>query len=126
MPWSSDAPNAGFSKAEPWLPIPDEHVRRAVSEQNGDAGSVLSVARALIELRRSSAALRIGAFRPMTLTPPLLGFDRIGGPNNIRCLFNLGKTESKTPIAGRVLFSCGDVDQSKGSLGPLAACILEI
>jgi alpha-glucosidase len=126
MPWSSDAPNAGFSKVEPWLPIPDDHVRRAVSGQNGDAASVLSVARALIELRRSSTALRIGSFRPMTLTPPLLGFERSSSQGNIRCLFNLGKTEGKTPIEGRVLFSCGDVDQASGSLGPLAACILEI
>ena len=37
MPWTQGAPYAGFSTAEPWLPIPEEHAQRAVSVQNGQA-----------------------------------------------------------------------------------------
>jgi alpha-glucosidase len=127
MPWDADAPHAGFSTVEPWLPIPEEHVRRAVSEQNGDADSVLSVARELIELRQSSPALRNGAFRPLELGPPLLGFERMRDKSVIRCFFNLGKDamDCGALLEGRVLFSSGAVDQQSGRLGPLAACILE-
>ncbi|HWC62896.1 MAG TPA: DUF3459 domain-containing protein, partial [Rhizomicrobium sp.] len=120
-------PHAGFSAVEPWLPIPEDHVRRAVSGQNGDADSVLTVARELMELRRSSPLLRYGAFRSLELEPPLLGFDRVRDDGLIRCIFNLGKAavSCDAPREGRILFSTGAVDQQAGRLGPLAACILE-
>ena len=89
MPWSSAAPHAGFSSVEPWLPIPDDHLACAVSEQNGVAGSVLTIAREVMELRRSSSALRTGSFQPLDLPAPLLGFDRVSGPDRLRCVFNL-------------------------------------
>ena len=128
MPWSSELPNAGFSRCEPWLPIPPEHLSRAVSCQNDDADSVLSVTRELIELRRSNSALRCGTFRPLSLPPPLLGFERQDGKNRVQCFFNLGKTQTSlgTLGAGKVLFGCGSVDQNARQLGPLAACILSI
>jgi alpha-glucosidase len=127
MPWEKDALHAGFSSGEPWLPIPAEHVERAVSEQNGDADSVLTLARELIELRRSSPALRYGSFRPLELQPPLLGFERVRDKASVRCLFNLGKAavDCGALSGGRVLFSTGAVDQGAGRLGPLAACIFE-
>ena len=128
MPWSASLPHAGFSTAEPWLPIPDEHVSLAVSRQNADAASVLSIARELIELRRSSPALRSGSFSPMDMPPPLLGFDRAFAGGHIRCLFNLGRNALACAALGEgeTLFSCGPVDRDSRQLGPLAACILEI
>jgi alpha-glucosidase len=128
MPWSESLPHAGFSTAKPWLPIPDAHLHRAVALQNGDAGSVLSVARELTELRRSNSALRLGTFRPLDLPAPLLGFERQDGQTGARCVFNLGTgpvdcTELET---GAVLFSCGAVDRAAGTLGGRSACILEI
>ncbi len=127
MPWDANGPHAGFSTVEPWLPIPEDHVQRAVSGQNGDADSVLTVARELMELRRSSPVLRYGAFRSLELEPPLLGFDRVRDDGLIRCIFNLGKAavSCDAPREGRILFSTGAVDQQAGRLGPLAACILE-
>ncbi|HTC83899.1 MAG TPA: alpha-amylase family glycosyl hydrolase, partial [Rhizomicrobium sp.] len=62
MPWSAGLPHAGFSNVEPWLPIPEEHIARAVSKQNADSGSVLMVARELIALRRANSALKAGTF----------------------------------------------------------------
>ena len=126
MPWNEKAPHAGFSPVKPWLPIPEEHVERAVSVQNAEADSVLMRARELIELRRSNAALRIGSFRPLSLSPPLLGFERQLGRMRVRCLFNLSAQASAcdAKLDGECLFSCGNVDRSAGMLGPWAACIL--
>src|SRR5690606_1905771 len=36
MPWRRDAPHAGFSTAEPWLPVPDAHRALAVDLQAAD------------------------------------------------------------------------------------------
>jgi alpha-glucosidase len=128
MPWASNEIHAGFSTGEPWLPIPSDHIARAVSEQNGDAGSVLEAARELIELRRSSPSLRTGGFEPLELTPPLLGFERTGEAGRLRCLFNLGNEICTCAglDSGRVLLAHGDVDQERQRLGGLAACVLEL
>lgn len=129
MPWENKSPYAGFSTAEPWLPIPPDHIASAVSEQDGQADSVLTIARELIALRRSSPILRGGAFQPVELPPPLLAFDRVGETGGrLRCIFNLtDKVQDCALLAsGALLFASGSVDQGAKSLGSLAACILEM
>jgi alpha-glucosidase len=126
MPWVENAPHTGFSVAKPWLPIPEEHARRAVSVQNNKADSVLMRTRELLELRRSNSALRTGRFEPLALPPPLLGFERVSSRTRVRCLFNLGSqvVSSDAFVDGECLFSCGDINHSAGVLGPWAACIM--
>jgi len=128
MPWSSAAPYAGFSDVEPWLPIPQDHIACAVSEQNGEADSVLAITREVVELRRSSAALRSGSFRQLDLPPPLLGFDRVSGSDRLRCLFNLDSAprDCAELTSAQAVFVHGVVDQGKRQMGGLAACILEM
>ncbi len=128
MPWREDAPNAGFSTGKPWLPIPAEHAARAVSVQDGQAESVLMCARGLIELRRSTPALKTGSFRPLSLPAPLLGFDRQEGQSQVRCLFNLGSGSIRTDafVKGECLFRCGDVDHAGQVMGPWSSCITEM
>jgi len=126
MPWAENAPHAGFSIAKPWLPIPGDHAKRAVSMQNNEADSVLMRTRELLELRRSNSALRTGCFEPLALPPPLLGFERVSNEMRVRCLFNLGsqRVSSDAFVDGECLFSCGDVNHSTGVLGPWASCIM--
>jgi alpha-glucosidase len=126
MPWAENAPHAGFSIAKPWLPIPGDHAKRAVSMQNNEADSILMRTRELLELRRSNSALRTGRFEPLALPPPLLGFERVSTEMRVRCLFNLGsqRVSSDAFVDGECLFSCGDVNHSTGALGPWASCIM--
>jgi alpha-glucosidase len=128
MPWTAESPHAGFSSAEPWLPIPPDHVAKAVANQDGDAESVLTLTRELIALRRSSPALRLGAFEPLKLPSPILGFDRVSGQDRLRCLFNLGPDTKDCALlaSGELLFSIGAVDMGRKTLGSLAGCILEV
>jgi alpha-glucosidase len=127
MPWTADAPHAGFSSAEPWLPIPSDHVAKSVAGQDGEADSVLTIARELIELRRSSPILRLGRFEPLNLPAPLLGFDRVTAQGRLRCLFNLGQDTKDCALlaSGTLLFGAGQVDMDSKKLGGLAGCILE-
>lgn len=125
MPWVDKAPNAGFSVAKPWLPVPEEHARRAVSVQNREADSVLMRTRELLELRRSNSALKSGYFEPLALPSPLLGFDRVSKQMRVRCQFNLSSQTmtSKAFVEGECLFSSGDVNRQTGVMGPWACCI---
>lgn len=58
MQWS-DAPNAGFSTADPWEPPNDDFRTVNVAAQEDDADSLLSLYRRLVHLRTTHAALRV-------------------------------------------------------------------
>ena len=128
MPWSGDKPFGGFSKVEPWLPMPAEHAKRAVAVQEKDKASVLACARRLVNLRKSHAAMRVGSFISLSLPPPLLGFERVEASERIRCLFNLsnGAQRCRKVREGQPLFVSGQVDQGKDMIGSLSACWLKL
>ena len=128
IPWTTSGPYGGFSETEPWLPMPAEHVKRAVAVQEENRASVLASTRRLIELRKAYSAIRSGRFVALDLPAPLMGFERVDGSQRIRCLFNLGHGAKRCRMVeeGRLLFASGAVDQAKGLLGPLAASWLRL
>jgi alpha-glucosidase len=125
MPWSDRRVHGGFSTAEPWLPMPQDHIARAVSVQNDDPGSVLAAARRLVALRRRSPALRWGDFLPLDMAPPLLGFVRVHDGQRVRCLFNLGDAPCPiSPVRGRILEAHG-MNGGGTRLAPRGFCLVE-
>jgi alpha-glucosidase len=92
MPWRHDAPNGCFTTAaRPWLPMPDAHRARAVDMQIDDAGSCLSVTRALLAWRRANAALRHGELTMPAVDDPVLAVCRRGADGTAAIgVFNLG------------------------------------
>jgi alpha-glucosidase len=52
IPWRRGRPNAGFSKAPPWLPMPAGWDRLAVDAQMGMASSMLAFYRSILSARR--------------------------------------------------------------------------
>ena len=124
MPWDAGKPHGGFSTTEPWLPMPADHIARAVSVQDADPDSVLAAARHLVKLRRNSPALRLGDFRPLALKPPLLGFERLWNNQGVRCLFNLDDQPVALPRSmeeGNPLYARHA--DTPGKLGPLGFCL---
>jgi len=91
MPWRADAAHAGFSEAEPWLPVGGGHADLAVDRQLGDPASQLALTRRLIALRQANPALRLGSLVPRRAPAPLLAFERVHGGERALCLFNLGE-----------------------------------
>ncbi|MCP5411981.1 MAG: alpha-glucosidase [Alphaproteobacteria bacterium] len=118
MPWAAGQPHGGFSQAEPWLPVPGDHITHAVSVQNADPDSILALARRLVRLRRDTPALRCGDFVPLSLKPPLLGFERLFGDQRVRCLFNLGLQPAAIKSGGDKVLCAHNAD-TLGTLGPL-------
>src|SRR5690606_6712112 len=88
MPWK-DAPDAGFSPAQPWLPVPDEHRARAVEHQEADPGSVLHAFRAFMRWRRQHPALVRGSIRFLDTAEPVLAFVREHEGQRVLAAFNL-------------------------------------
>lgn len=89
MVWEAAAPHAGFSGGRPWLPIPPEHVSRAVDRQVGDHTSVLNHYRRLIAFRRAHPALREGSLSLLPAPEGVLAYTREHEHDRLLCVFNM-------------------------------------
>ena len=93
FPWDGQAPMAGFTTADSaWLPMDPAHADRAVQGQEGDPASLLAFSRAMIALRRSEPALRLGEAEIMGAPEGVLAVRRRRGDDEILCVINLGAT----------------------------------
>ena len=110
MPWS-DAPNGGFSTAEPWLPLSAGWRDRHVAGQRGQPGSIFEAWRALIRLRRTEPAICQGDMRLLEAEDPaLLSWERRGGGREARVLLNFARRPIAVALPGAwgVSFSTHD------------------
>jgi glycosidase len=105
MPWTGNAPNAGFSTADPWLPLNADWATRNVETEKSDRGSILWLYRDLLSLRRSTDALSIGDYREVEARGDLLMFDRRHGDHCVRIALNFGETAIDLSQSGQVLLS---------------------
>ncbi|HJR82888.1 MAG TPA: alpha-glucosidase [Sphingomicrobium sp.] len=124
MPWSSNEPNLGFSRAEPWLPLGESHAELAVDRQAERGNSMLHFTRECLQLRNAHAALRYGSMKIVHADDQLLVFERTGSGERFRCTFNLSDRPASFEDSGKTLVGIGDVDGE--SLGPYAARVEEI
>ncbi|BDU71980.1 alpha-glucosidase [Mesoterricola silvestris] len=90
IPWTPEAPFGGFSGVDSWLPMPAEHLARAVSVQAGTPGSVLDFYRTFLAWRRLQPALRKGSITFLRAADPLLVLRRESPEQSILAVFNLG------------------------------------
>jgi alpha-glucosidase len=98
MPWAVDQPHAGFTTAaRPWLPVPDDHVGRAVERQKADPTSFLWVFRRLLHWRKSQPALLTGSFRLLYSLEPLLVFERSSEQQRMLLAYNLQGCTARLP-----------------------------
>ena len=96
IPWESPterAPGAGFTNGVPWLPIGDTADTLNVAAEYADSSSTYWLYRNLISARKSSPALREGAFVSRGMIKDVFVFDRIADEQLVRCLVNFGPAE---------------------------------
>lgn len=89
MPWQAEAPFAGFSTSEPWLPIDPGHVPLAVDRQERAPTSLLAFTRGFLAWRRQHPSLRHGAIRFLDVCEPVLAFVRTSAEDAVLCIYNL-------------------------------------
>jgi alpha-glucosidase len=88
MPWNKSL-KAGFTSGQPWLPLGKEHPALSVEAQECDPGSMLSLTRALLALRRRESALSLGDWTPLATTSGVLSYTRTCGDRKFLIALNL-------------------------------------
>jgi alpha-glucosidase len=89
MQWDGSA-HAGFSPAEPWLPLADDVVHHNVANLRAEAQSILNLYRALLKLRRRLPQLSQGAYQPLAADGDLLLYRRHHDGRSVLVALNLG------------------------------------
>ena len=89
MQWDATA-GAGFSTARPWLPLADDYTHENVANLDADAGSILSLYKALIALRRKLPQLVTGAYQPVAAQGDILLYRRESEGDAVVVALNLG------------------------------------
>ena len=101
MPWrrpSEAGPGAGFSTAEPWLPVVAEAECLCVEAQQQDPTSTLAFTRALLRLRARERALHSGTQRLVDAGPDVFCYER---RLDQRYLVALNFSSGSTPLGLR-------------------------
>ena len=88
MQWDG-SPSAGFTTGEPWLPLPADAAEHSVEAELNDGGSMLTLYRALLALRRREAALAVGSYVPLPASGSLLAYLREDAGRRIGIVLNL-------------------------------------
>ena len=119
------SPNAGFSTAEPWLPLHRDWRTRNVASQETDTGSMLSLYRMLLQLRRSEPALSVGSIRMAQDSEQILAYERIHQATHLHIALNLSGTERRFDLPdGELLLSTLGSPPPPGWLRPDEGVIL--
>jgi alpha-glucosidase len=137
MQWD-DSPHAGFcpSAIDPWLPIASDYTLVNVAAQRADRHSMLSLARALLQMRRTTPALTMGSYTPVDGAPAdcFVYVRRFENQRRLIAL-NLSGDEQQLQLpamgSGRILISThldreGPVDLASLHLRSDEGCIIEV
>jgi alpha-glucosidase len=110
LPWSGTEPPFGFSPGgaagEPWLPQPASWADLTVEAQAGEAGSMLSLYRAALRIRRSEPGLGSGSMAWLSSDDDVLAFRRGRGFVNIT---NMSAVDVPLPPDAEVLLASAEI-----------------
>ncbi|MEH6437694.1 alpha-glucosidase [Massilia sp. DD77] len=94
MPWTGEAPNAGFTSGKPWLPVAEPHRAANVEAQDKDPDSMLNFQRRFIAWRRGMPQLTRGEIAFFDAPEPILALRReVEGMDSVLAAFNLSSRE---------------------------------
>ncbi len=90
MQWDSTQ-YAGFSTAEPWLPLAADYKEINVDGETRDPTSILSFFRGMLTLRSSTPALAVGSYRSVYVTvEDVMAYERAHIGDTIVVVLNFG------------------------------------
>ncbi len=99
-----DAPQAGFSTVEPWLPLSDVWREIHVGRQSALTNSRLALYRALLALWREEEALWRGDYVPIAARDTPLVYERRVELQRLRVVLNLSdRCAAVTTPAGTII-----------------------
>lgn len=89
MVWEASNTNAGFSDAEPWLPVSSDHMHLSVDSQEQDPEAMLHHYRRAMDLRRRHPSLKLGNHSDLRHRGPVVTFQRQSDGERMHCAFNI-------------------------------------
>lgn len=95
MQWTPSL-NAGFSAAEPWMPVNPNHININV-EQSSKEGT-LSYYKDLIKLRKTEPALNSGEIKFLESDTKVLAFNRYSSGEIFTIILNMSSREVPAPV----------------------------
>jgi alpha-glucosidase len=109
MVWKTQSQLGGFTTAtRAWLPVPADHLTKAVDRQIDDPRSVLAHYRAMLAFRRQHPALAKGSIATLDAPEGVLAFIRADGASRLLCAFNMSeKATTMTVPDGMELLPSG-------------------
>lgn len=135
MQWNGN-PGAGFSTRDPWLPIPATAATVNVADQLTDSRSLLTLYRELIHLRRDTAVLRAGDYRPCAADPYVYAYHRHDLTDDVLIAANFSNADCRyadpqlTGRGDRLLSTAGpggdEVELEPLHLRPLEATVIRL
>jgi alpha-glucosidase len=95
MQWNTSA-NAGFSQAQPWLPVPATYKTHNVATELKEPDSILNFYRHVLELRHQDAALRDGEYVALNENDPnVLSYLRRDKDEAVLVVLNMSSSPQK-------------------------------
>jgi alpha-glucosidase len=123
LPWNPDGPSLGFGGAAPHLPQPPAFAQYAVSGQDADPSSTLSLYRRATALRRKLSAHTDDGFAWLRHPhPDVLHFVR---PQGWHCLTNLSNETVELPD-GLILLQSQSTRSNRHELPPDTAAWIQV
>jgi alpha-glucosidase len=101
LPWRKGEPNAGFSTATPWLPMPVGWDRFAADAQAGRSSSMLVFYQRVLELRRPLLRMLPNRLRWRPAPAGALVYDR----GRLTVAVNFRARPIEVPVRGRLLIT---------------------
>jgi alpha-glucosidase len=90
MVWQSQSHLGAFSTApRAWLPVPSDHLARAVDVQRASNDSVLHFYQSMLAFRKQHPALRDGTIETYDMPEGILAFRRKGEGEDLLCIYNM-------------------------------------
>jgi len=102
MPWEAGEPGVGFTDGKAWLPVPEEHRRRAAGTQELQPTSALRMWRHALAFRKAHPALIHGELTWLDGDGPLVAWIRSTGEEQLMCVFNLTDAPAGFEVAQAV------------------------
>lgn len=106
MPWTMDAPQAGFSAAQKtWLPVDVAHYPLAVDQQESNDHSTLNHYRRFLKWRKAIPAMVTGEIDILDTPDGIVGFTRKEEDQRILCVFNTlnENAQSQIPSGAQII-----------------------
>jgi alpha-glucosidase len=138
MQWNT-APNAGFSKKTPWLPVPPSYKTHNVATESKDPNSILNLYKKILALRHTNEALLEGNYVALNEDDPnvmsylrsykgtgvLVVLNMSDAPR--KTTFNLSKEEfGRSTLKTLIASAATSVKDNEVSLEPFGLLIAEV